>query len=119
MAEMPTPAEEEGLLEAIVRKELMIKELQEEVSTLKSFYKSNPEAYPAGTVREVGRFTIRITESTRVDTDLANQKLPVRRRAGIFKQVIDSAKAKAYLTPEEYASIQKHYENKVEVKINV
>lgn len=106
--------EEEQVLEILVRNQLEIKRLQEENDKLKSFFKGNEAAYPVGR-REVGKFYIQVTENKRVDDKLARSVLPGSDYKLACKTVIDSTFAKRVLTEDQYASIQKKFENKIEV----
>lgn len=106
--------EEEQVIEILVRNQLEIKRLQEENDKLKSFFKGNEAAYPVGR-REVGKFYIQVTENKRVDDKLAQSALLPGDYRAVTKQVIDTATAKRVLTEDQYASIQKKYDNKIEV----
>lgn len=107
-------SEEEQVLELITRNQLEIKRLQEENDQLKGFFKGNSNAYPVGR-KEVGKFYIQVSENRRVDDKLARETLDSEVYERVSKQVVDTAKAKRFLTEEQYASIQKVYDNKIEV----
>lgn len=115
MSESITLTEEEQALELIVRNQLKIAELEEENRTLKAFFKERDSAYPAGSKKEVGKFYIKVSTNQRVDDALAKLHLDGRTYQRLTKTVIDSVKAKRALTPEQYAKIQKTYDNKIEV----
>lgn len=106
--------EEAQFLESIVRKQLEIQRLEEEVATLKSFFKQRPEAYPTGT-KQVGKFYIKVTTNRRVDDTLAKQTLGVTEYKRLTKQVIDGTLAKKILPPNRYDQIVKTYDNRIEI----
>jgi len=114
-SEMLDPAEFSSVAEIIVRNQLKIKELTEQNDTLKAFFKENSEEFPVGSSTVVGKFYIKVTKNSRVDDKLARELLSVRDYNVNSKMVIDSAHAKARLAPDVYTSIQKVYENKIEV----
>lgn len=109
-----TQTEEEQVAERIVRNQLAIKELEEENATLKQYFKSN-EAYPAGVTKEVGKFYIKVTANARVDDALARANLGLATYKRLSKTVIDGPMAKKILAPDQYAKIQKVYDNKIEI----
>jgi len=110
-----TPTEEEQVLERIVRNQLQIKALEEENTALKGFFKQNDEAYPAGTTKEVGKFFIKITRSTRVDDGLARRNLDPDVYHRLTKETIDGTLAKKGLPTEDYEKIVKVYDNRIEI----
>jgi hypothetical protein len=114
MTETLTQTEEEQVAERIVRNQLAIKELEEENTLLKQYFKGS-DAYPAGETKEVGKFYIKVTKNTRVDDGLARASLPASEYNRLSKQVIDGTLAKKVLSAERYAKIQKVYDNKIEI----
>jgi hypothetical protein len=107
--------EEEALAEKIVRNMLEIERLQAEVDVLKDYFKSRPEAYPAGLKKEIGKFFVRVSANRRVDDGLAKRELPAMLYKRASKTVIDSTLAKKMLTEEQYNKIVKNYDNRIEV----
>ena len=114
-AETLTTAEEEAVLELIVRNQLKIKELTEQNDTLKAYYKQSDTAYPAGTYREVGKFYVRVSENTRIDDTLAKSVLKPSVYERVSKRVIDTKRAAAILDEESKQKIRKVFDNKIEV----
>jgi len=109
--------EEEKVLEIIVRNQLEIKRLQEENDTLKLYYKQSPTAFPAGFIKKVGKFYVRVSSNTRIDDALA-KALGTRTYERITRRVVDAKLAKANLNQSDLAQITKTFENKIEVGLN-
>lgn len=111
--EFLTATEVDATLELIVRKQLAIKELQEEVDTLKNYFRDE-ERLPAGTTFTSGKFFVKVTENKRIDDKLAQTVLGFGYHK-VTKEVVDTKKARALLSESDLAKIEKRYENKVEV----
>ena len=118
MTENLTQTEEEIALERIVRNQLAIKELEAENEQLKQFFKDRPEAYPAGSALERGKFYIKITKSTRIDDKLAREHLPWAKYTRVSKQVVDTTAARRILSDAELEKITKTYDNRIEIGLN-
>lgn len=114
MTEFLTTTETDSALEAIVRKQQQIKELQEEVDVLKGYFRDE-DRLPAGTLFASGKFYVKVTANERIDDSLAKTELDAFKYNTVAKRVIDTKKARALLSPEELGKIVKRYENKVEV----
>jgi hypothetical protein len=101
--------------EQIVRDQLEIERLTARVQENKSLFR---EGSSTDLERE-GRptFIVKVTSNTRIDDKLAKEHLAPEVYRTVSKTVVDTAKARAFLSDEELSIITKHYENKVEVKL--
>lgn len=107
-------SEEAQILELVVRKQLEIEQLQEEVATLKAYFKERGDQYPVGS-KNIGKFYLKVTTNRRVDDTLARTQLSATVYNRLTKKVIDSTLAKKSLTDEQYNKIVKTYENRIEI----
>lgn len=101
--------------EQIVRDQLEIERLTARVQENKALFR---EGSTTDLERE-GRPTIivRVSPNSRIDDKLAKENLDSSVYAAVSKTVVDTAKARAFLSAAELANITKVYENKVEVKL--
>lgn len=113
MEEALSASEETGILERYVRNQLAMKELAEENERIKAFFKQDANETTYGR-REVGKFYIQTSRNARVDDKLARTVLGDQYDS-MTKQVIDTALAKRNMTPEQYETIQKVGEPKIEI----
>lgn len=113
---MDTHIDEYDVAEAIVRKQLEIKELTEQVNGLKSFFRQQEESV---TLTREGRpdLFVQVTPNARLDSSLAETYLDLETWRKVSKEVLDTALARRILSPEELAKITKTFEPKIEVKI--
>lgn len=105
--------EEAAAMEGIVRRQLEMNRLAEEIEMLKGYFKERPENYPAGSVIERGEFVLKVTSNARVDDALAKKVLDPEVYDTISKKTVDTAKARAFLTPEALDKITKKYDNRL------
>lgn len=103
------------LAEQIVRAQLQRDALDEQIASLKSHFRDSKTAE----LEREGRPTIsiRVTPNKRIDDKLAQERLSAEDYNTVSKRTIDTAKARAFLSDEQIASIEKVYDNKVEVKL--
>jgi hypothetical protein len=103
------------LAEQIVRAQLQRDALDEQITSLKSHFR---DAKTAEISRD-GRpsIIVKVTPNKRIDDKLAREHLDDVTYNTISKQTIDTAKARAFLSDEQIAKIEKVYDNKVEVKL--
>lgn len=106
---------EYDVAEAIVRKQLEIKRLTEEVDSLKDYFREGR----THDLEKDGRptFLVRVTANTRLDDKLAQAHLSPSEYIDVSKRVLDTAAARATLTANDLAAITKTYGNKVEVTL--
>lgn len=99
----------------IVRAQLTIDALNEEVAELKAVLRNTKSA---DYERENGpKIIVKVTPNTRIDDGLARKALDEDTYNTVSKQTIDTAKARAFLNDEQLAKITKTYDNKVEVRL--
>jgi hypothetical protein len=118
MSEALTEEEYSKVLEQYVRNKLRIEELAAENDKIKGYFKQETSA-PEGEIvygKEIhGKFYIQRSRNARVNEKLANALFA---DANIWKQVVDTTKAKKVLSGEEYESIQNVFEPKIEIGLN-
>lgn len=114
MTEFLSASEVDATLELIVRKQQAIKELQEQIDTLKGYFRDE-ERLPAGTTLTSGKFYVKVTENKRIDDKLARQELSTSEYDLASKKVIDTKLARHLFGDVRVAKMEKRYENKVEV----
>lgn len=107
--------EESALFERIVANQLQIAELQAENDKLKDFIRTNPELYPVGTQKSVGKFYVKVMKNERIDDALARKALGSDTYDMVAKTTLDTRKARTFLNEEDLAKITKTFEPKVEV----
>lgn len=118
MTETLAQTDEERALERIARNQLLIAELTAENDQLKTFFKERSDAYPAGTLKRVGKFYIKVSAGTRLDDTLAQQHLSTSEYKRVSKLTLDTKKARAFLTSTTLEKITKKFENRIEIGIN-
>lgn len=103
------------IAEQIVRAQLQRDALDEQIAELKSYFRDGKSA----DFEREGRATIivKVSPNKRIDDALARKNLDEATYDALSKRTIDTAKARAFLTAEQLASIEKFYDNKVEVKL--
>lgn len=99
----------------IVRLQLEIAERQEELDTLKGYFR-NTQSKDV-TSEDGPAIIVKVSPNTRIDDNLARKALDPDTYATVSKTVIDTAKARAFLDDQSLAKITKIYDNKVEVKL--
>ena len=101
----------------IAENQLKIKELTEQNTQLKEFFRQNDRGqYP---LEKDGQPTliVKVTSNSRIDDKLARDFL----RDGVYdevsKQTIDPVIARRKLSPSDIAKITKEYDNKIEIVV--
>jgi len=107
-------------IEAEAAKEILlleaeIKEKQERVTALKSYFK-NPDTFMPGR-HQRGQFEIVVSTNQRISQTKAEQVLSRTKLASVSTPKVDSKKARALLTSFELAKIMDHYDHKIEVRL--
>lgn len=118
MSDELAQTDEERALERIARNQLLIQELTEENDQLKTFFKERSSTYPAGTLKRVGKFYIKVSAGTRLDDTLAQKELSAAQYKQVSKMTLDTKKARAYLNALQLEKITKKYENRIEIGLN-
>ena len=95
-----------------------IAELQAEVDELKDMLRdTETQAYVDDS--NLGRppLVVKVTPNKRLDDKLAREVLDEDTYNNLSKQVLDTAKARAFLNNEQIEKITKVYDNKIEVQV--
>jgi len=115
MSEELTDKEYQELLEMYVRNKLKMEELAAENDQIKGYFKATTAAPNGEAVygtENYGKFYVTRSRNSRVDPKLAVALFSDR---DIFKQTVDTVKAKKVLSGDEYESIQNVFEPKIEI----
>jgi hypothetical protein len=110
-----TEEEYEQLLEKFVRNKLAMEELAVENDQIKGYFKQTtlaPNGEPVYGTETHGKFYIQRSRNARTDPKLAAALFADR---DIWKQTVDTAKAKKVLSGDEYEAIQNVFEPKIEI----
>jgi hypothetical protein len=115
MSDELTESEYQELLEKYVRNKLRMDELAAENDQIKGYFKSTtaaPSGEPVYGTETYGKFFVQRSRNARTDAKLAAALFPDR---DIWKQTVDTAKAKKVLSGDEYEAIQNVFEPRVEI----
>lgn len=115
MSDELTEAEYQELLEKYVRNKLRMDELAAENDQIKGYFKATtaaPGGEPVYGTETYGKFFVQRSRNARTDPKLAAALFGDR---DIWKQTVDTVKAKKVLSGDEYEAIQNVFEPKVEI----
>ena len=92
--------------------------LQSEVDELKDMLRdTETQAYVDETNMGRPPLVVKVTPNKRLDDKLAREVLDEDTYNNLSKQVLDTAKARAFLNNEQIEKITKVYDNKIEVQV--
>ena len=103
---------------AIAAKQNLISQLQAEVDELKDQLRdTETQVYVDETNMGRPPLVVKVTPNKRLDDKLAREVLDEDTYNNLSKQVLDTAKARAFLNNEQIEKITKVYDNKIEVQV--
>lgn len=103
---------------AIAAKQNLISQLQDEVDELKDQLRdTETQVYVDETNMGRPPLVVKVTPNKRLDDKLAREVLDEDTYNNLSKQVLDTAKARAFLNNEQIEKITKVYDNKIEVQV--
>ena len=103
---------------AIAAKQNLISQLQAEVDELKDMLRdTETQVYVDETNMGRPPLVVKVTPNKRLDDKLAREVLDEDTYNNLSKQVLDTAKARAFLNNEQIEKITKVYDNKIEVQV--
>lgn len=111
---MSDEATVEQFIESAVRIQLRIKELEAQLAEGKELVRTY---FDEPGTHKVGKFFVKVTTNSRLDDGLARKVLDADVYDLVSKQTLDTAKARAHLTPTTLAEVTKTYDNRIELGI--
>lgn len=93
-------------------------EIDAEIAELKDkFRDTQTQVYTDDSAAGRVAIIVKVTPNKRIDDKLAQEHLTIDVYTQVSKRVIDTAKARAFLTADEIDKITRVYDNKVEVQV--